>query len=146
MIRRPPRSTRTDTLFPYTTLFRSHVGRREVSGEILAVAGAHEAHLRIAAAQFGELRPVADDILRSGKVECQESLDVLFDRDPAHIHGDRPRRVEEVLRPRAKERRVDAARPEREMTEPARLTVRLQPGGRDERGADRKSTRLNSSH
>src|SRR3546814_4871748 len=27
MIRRPPRSTRTDTLFPYTTLFRSPGGR-----------------------------------------------------------------------------------------------------------------------
>src|SRR3546814_2840418 len=27
MIRRPPRSTRTDTLFPYTTLFRSRRGR-----------------------------------------------------------------------------------------------------------------------
>src|SRR3546814_20863592 len=27
MIRRPPRSTRTDTLFPYTTLFRSIVGK-----------------------------------------------------------------------------------------------------------------------
>src|SRR3546814_9965228 len=26
MIRRPPRSTRTDTLFPYTTLFRSAYG------------------------------------------------------------------------------------------------------------------------
>src|SRR3546814_14672176 len=26
MIRRPPRSTRTDTLFPYTTLFRSTAG------------------------------------------------------------------------------------------------------------------------
>src|SRR3546814_11059697 len=26
MIRRPPRSTRTDTLFPYTTLFRSMAG------------------------------------------------------------------------------------------------------------------------
>src|SRR3546814_14048584 len=25
MIRRPPRSTRTDTLFPYTTLFRSYL-------------------------------------------------------------------------------------------------------------------------
>src|SRR3546814_4164620 len=25
MIRRPPRSTRTDTLFPYTTLFRSYI-------------------------------------------------------------------------------------------------------------------------
>src|SRR3546814_3096794 len=30
MIRRPPRSTRTDTLFPYTTLFRSH-GERGVA-------------------------------------------------------------------------------------------------------------------
>src|SRR3546814_6358474 len=28
MIRRPPRSTRTDTLFPYTTLFRSQGARR----------------------------------------------------------------------------------------------------------------------
>src|SRR3546814_10837880 len=27
MIRRPPRSTRTDTLFPYTTLFRSYRAR-----------------------------------------------------------------------------------------------------------------------
>src|SRR3546814_4926270 len=32
MIRRPPRSTRTDTLFPYTTLFRSELS-----------AGTHEA-------------------------------------------------------------------------------------------------------
>src|SRR3546814_8920977 len=33
MIRRPPRSTRTDTLFPYTTLFRSHhhVGHRDLA-------------------------------------------------------------------------------------------------------------------
>src|SRR3546814_13148836 len=29
MIRRPPRSTRTDTLFPYTTLFRSPRTRRD---------------------------------------------------------------------------------------------------------------------
>src|SRR3546814_21132823 len=29
MILRPPRSTRTDTLFPYTTLFRSHRCRAE---------------------------------------------------------------------------------------------------------------------
>src|SRR3546814_5903898 len=28
MIRRPPRSTRTDTLFPYTTLFRSRVDQQ----------------------------------------------------------------------------------------------------------------------
>src|SRR3546814_2397534 len=30
MIRRPPRSTRTDTLFPYTTLFRSHASNARV--------------------------------------------------------------------------------------------------------------------
>src|SRR3546814_9004596 len=35
MIRRPPRSTRTDTLFPYTTLFRSrrHRAQRFATGE-----------------------------------------------------------------------------------------------------------------
>src|SRR3546814_3907400 len=31
MIRRPPRSTRTDTLFPYTTLFRSCAGDRSAA-------------------------------------------------------------------------------------------------------------------
>src|SRR3546814_3604500 len=31
MIRRPPRSTRTDTLFPYTTLFRSAPDRRSAA-------------------------------------------------------------------------------------------------------------------
>src|SRR3546814_10777861 len=33
MIRRPPRSTRTDTLFPYTTLFRSPEQRVRRAGE-----------------------------------------------------------------------------------------------------------------
>src|SRR3546814_12734111 len=32
MIRRPPRSTRTDTLFPYTTLFRSLLIRVDLAG------------------------------------------------------------------------------------------------------------------
>src|SRR3546814_6850224 len=31
MLRRPPRSTRTDTLFPYTTLFRSDKPKRRIS-------------------------------------------------------------------------------------------------------------------
>src|SRR3546814_13107070 len=44
MIRRPPRSTRTDTLFPYTTLFRSiakysavswYIGKNKASGRSL---------------------------------------------------------------------------------------------------------------
>src|SRR3546814_13947374 len=37
MIRRPPRSTRTDTLFPYTTLFRS--GRVAVAEQAADYAG-----------------------------------------------------------------------------------------------------------
>src|SRR3546814_7865200 len=45
MIRRPPRSTRTDTLFPYTTLFRSigllHEEMRRLGSLILASADTH---------------------------------------------------------------------------------------------------------
>src|SRR3546814_1856169 len=35
MIRRPPRSTRTDTLFPYTTLFRSGVALDRLEHQLL---------------------------------------------------------------------------------------------------------------
>src|SRR3546814_8627788 len=42
MIRRPPRSTRTDTLFPYTTLFRSPAGR----GATAACSRRHATHRR----------------------------------------------------------------------------------------------------
>src|SRR3546814_17572822 len=38
MIRRPPRSTRTDTLFPDTTLFRSTEGRPSASAVASAMA------------------------------------------------------------------------------------------------------------
>src|SRR3546814_15555655 len=48
MIRRPPRSTRTDTLFPYTTLFRSGIeeqpSEQRLGGlERRRLAGAHDA-------------------------------------------------------------------------------------------------------
>src|SRR3546814_4727147 len=62
MIRRPPRSTRTDTLFPYTTLFRSLDGRplrrrhslqgwRTALGQPLL--GRHHARLPVAPARSG---------------------------------------------------------------------------------------------
>src|SRR3546814_3653767 len=63
MIRRPPRSTRTDTLFPYTTLFRSlfHDFARIHHGDPVGHARHHpevvrdqqQAHLELAL-QFGE--------------------------------------------------------------------------------------------
>src|SRR3546814_4343175 len=43
MMRRTPRSTRTDTLFPYTTLFRS--GRRERGPRLVALAVVDDAEL-----------------------------------------------------------------------------------------------------
>src|SRR3546814_20581603 len=46
MIRRPPRSKRTDTLFPYTTLFRSEAVRRaKKSDDAAAIAGENAAHV-----------------------------------------------------------------------------------------------------
>src|SRR3546814_13903338 len=55
MIRRPPRSTRTDTLFPYTTLFRSGAGHHVQIIEIIAmrrcdrvIAARHHHHLAVA--------------------------------------------------------------------------------------------------
>src|SRR3546814_14968651 len=58
MIRRPPRSTRTDTLFPYTTLFRSDMHHRHhlVGGVdphldgvavVIGLAGADAAELAV---------------------------------------------------------------------------------------------------
>src|SRR3546814_2454603 len=38
-IRRPPRSTRTDTLFPYTTLCRSEVAAKDVDVDLEALVG-----------------------------------------------------------------------------------------------------------
>src|SRR3546814_11945596 len=48
MIRRPPRSTRTDTLFPYTTLFRSQFARAghhaELARSLLATGRAYHCY------------------------------------------------------------------------------------------------------
>src|SRR3546814_5144241 len=74
MIRRPPRSTRTDTLFPYTTLFRSD--------------GAVEAALR------GRLHDQAQ-VTAAQRVERGErAAAALFNlrlrvRGVAHVHGQR---------------------------------------------------------
>src|SRR3546814_10836843 len=58
MIRRPPRSTRTDTLFPYTTLFRSRLSAAiDRSRDRLAAVDARE--------QIAQMRAVIDD-LRAG--------------------------------------------------------------------------------
>src|SRR3546814_7101230 len=63
MIRRPPRSTRTDTLFPYTTLFRSllSIDRRDI-----VACGLCFAHDRVLAPQI--LRVGADAQIDAGNL------------------------------------------------------------------------------
>src|SRR3546814_18134717 len=59
MIRRPPRSTRTDTLFPYTTLFRSVYGQK-LRRRLLEAARGKSTRDRLAAFKgfhFRELKP-----------------------------------------------------------------------------------------
>src|SRR3546814_236357 len=67
MIRRPPRSTRTDTLFPYTTLCRSllgvlpHIDVDFADGKlVLDCAGLHEREALPRVDRI-ELLPVTDD-------------------------------------------------------------------------------------
>src|SRR3546814_11169330 len=53
MIRRPPRSTRTDTLVPVTTLFRSPARSADTPIDLLVVGGSQSARV------FGEVVPPA---------------------------------------------------------------------------------------
>src|SRR3546814_1436970 len=55
MIRRPPRSTRTDTLFPYTTLFRSQVPPHQVDADAVQERGRGPGHHRPADARARDL-------------------------------------------------------------------------------------------
>src|SRR3546814_3683446 len=65
MIRRPPRSTRTDTLFPYTTLFRS-------AGCLDRLADLYEAHrTELMAVAVQEAQKTIPDAL----VEVREAVD-----------------------------------------------------------------------
>src|SRR3546814_11828822 len=58
MIRRPPRSTRTDTLFPYTTLFRSRAGAALFPVRRLRDRARRRRRISTPADQRAELRPL----------------------------------------------------------------------------------------
>src|SRR3546814_6261378 len=76
MIRRPPRSTRTDTLFPYTTLFRSAVrsGQPGLDGRGRSRYALDEFHGDIAAEREGAgRRGIGQDDRRRGD-EQRETL------------------------------------------------------------------------
>src|SRR3546814_10261487 len=117
MIRRPPRSTRTDTLFPYTTLFRS---------------GVEEARMRVQAGQHA-----VDGAL--DQLFVVDLLDIVAADLLEHVHELVERLVAACLP--IGERR-GGGRDERERAKgdgaPEEIGFHACP--------DRKSTRLNSSH
>src|SRR3546814_1789154 len=88
MIRRPPRSTRTDTLFPYTTLFRSVIvprlpGAQALGAEVLG-HGAVSARWRMGDGCV--LRIDLNLSNQSVKHTVQEEAEILFEH-PQHAMG-----------------------------------------------------------
>src|SRR3546814_8379283 len=79
MRRRPPRSTRTDTLFPYTTLFRSQLF-------IDAVVEVEELHvLELGARRREQLLGDADVVVhRAADIEQQQHLHLVVARSEEH--------------------------------------------------------------
>src|SRR3546814_20764522 len=103
MIRRPPESTRTDTLFPYTTLFRSVeldiiVGREDVHPRVAGVrdqgdraaVGAIDREgiprVRIAVGIMGAIFEIAVDVARL-EAELHMVREAMRDRKSTRLNS-----------------------------------------------------------
>src|SRR3546814_7866828 len=80
MIRRPPRSTRTDTLFPYTTLFRSLSAASEAGFRIMLVLETHAHADHLTAARYIKPKTGAATAIGDRIVEVQK----IFRRSEEH--------------------------------------------------------------
>src|SRR3546814_16605540 len=94
MIRRPPRSTRTDTRFPYTTLFRSRQARQldvlaEVTRRFITVATRQE---RLALAR--EALKLAEKTVSGARTRVDAAKSPHAELDRASIGLDRARLAE----------------------------------------------------
>src|SRR3546814_9975131 len=120
MIRRPPSSTRTDTLFPYTTLFRS--SRPILNWTVQSI---------LAVGPLGNARANGRERRKTSKIPLRAQASL----DPAGRHRHLPP---------ARLRRCDHGHDRRRG---GRLQADgLQPLPEQGGPLDRKSTRLNSSH
>src|SRR3546814_15256108 len=114
MIRRPPRSTRTDTLFPYTTLFRSrrdllgHPGRRRTRGRCQGIAEYAGRGGENEGADAG-IHRFFEQVQRAGDIGVDEILPAVG-RDMGLMQRGRvidgPDAAEAVAEPRSEGRRV----------------------------------------
>src|SRR3546814_989688 len=87
MIRRPPRSTRTDTLFPYTTLFRSipaiDVGKETDASIVIQISG-------VINQSYRDFAGKSDETFLSAVGECFFKLQntaILFSQYPSKTGG-----------------------------------------------------------
>src|SRR3546814_10975655 len=90
MIRRPPRSTRTDILFPYTTLFRS------LAAVIIAVGAADDRLQRLQPGQvdpdvLADLRPERRHHAKAGRRQVEqvdvEGVEPRLDRKSTRLNS-----------------------------------------------------------
>src|SRR3546814_12889850 len=130
MIRRPPRSTRTDTLFPYTTLFRSEQARAQEAARRLAEKEQAQTLLREQAAW--ELERQRDEVARTAAR-----------REAERRESDRRAAEQQAAEKLAAKQREEAVARDKIASE---LHPIKTPSPRYPIAADRKSTRLNSSH
>src|SRR3546814_13947522 len=97
MIRRPPRSTRTDTLFPYTTLFRS------ISIPIIRSFLRHQGKRNLCTIQ-SESHPPSEPETLSSKFQSEIACRGISMGNRDDLPGERERPI-----PRSEERRVGKA-------------------------------------
>src|SRR3546814_9851146 len=126
MIRRPPRSTRTDTLFPYTTLFRSQRMIRQVPlcrAKELMFAGDHISADEAVAIGLANRVVPHDELMAEARALALK----IADKSPLTLK----------LLKRTIADGADMALPSALRHEPATISLAME---------DRKSTRLKSSH
>src|SRR3546814_1606004 len=127
MIRRPPRSTRTDTLFPYTTLFRSQTISSDATGTLVVTGYNYDPATGEGSVAY--VYTLTDNTLDA------DGTTVSFDLTITDADGDAASDTLDI-------RIVDDAPTARadgdSVTEDGAATA--------DGNVDRKSTRLNSSH
>src|SRR3546814_9440660 len=128
MIRRPPRSTRTDTLFPYTTLFRSRGRTRFARDHVVDDQHRRAAQAVFAAAGGGDFK--AERIAE--RIEYEAGYALWLQKQ---VQGEG-------------EQQEDGRRGQQELGGSMHCSTRDVWASEHSRSRalDRKSTRLNSSH
>src|SRR3546814_5139606 len=131
MIRLPPRSTRTDTLFPYTTLFRSTPYQTFNAGRDKSFSYRFETPGRVIVFS-GDTGPseALTELARGADILVSEVIDT---EDAVRMIASDPHFPPQAQKPLAAHIRHNHLSPE-------------EVGNMATKAGDRKSTRLNSSH